>query len=63
MPGFFAFEEGGPVELVSTSRIGEGDGFGGDIDGLMAVEIGPVFPVAGEGCFVIVGGDGTDIEE
>lgn len=61
--GFFAFDESGPVELVIADGVGEGDSLGGNIDGLMTVEIDAVFPVAGEGSAVIVGGDGADVEE
>ena len=61
--GFFAFDEGGPLIVVAADGVGENDAGGGNVNGLMAVKIGAVEPMARQGFGMVVGGHRTDVDQ
>jgi len=61
MAGFFAFDESGPLIIVTADGVGENYAGGGYVNGLMAMKIGAAEPVAREGFGMVVGGHRTDV--
>ena len=63
MAGFFAFDESGPLIIVTADGVGENYAGGGYVNGLMAMKIGAAEPVAREGFGMVVGSHRTDVEK